>query len=70
MKYHLNSNVFIQENAFENIVCEMAAILSRPQCVNTNTGLHYDKRKLPLKNIRGSYLASTSLNKKECQQAH
>ena len=24
---------FIQENAFENIVCEMSAILSRPQCV-------------------------------------
>ena len=23
----------IQENALENIVCEMAAILSRPQCV-------------------------------------
>ena len=23
----------INENAFENIVCEMAAILSRPQCV-------------------------------------
>ena len=28
-----NSYIFIQENAFENIVCEMAAILSRPQCV-------------------------------------
>ena len=24
-----NSHIFIQENAFENIVCEMAAILSR-----------------------------------------
>ena len=24
----------IQEKAFDNIVCEMAAILSRPQCVN------------------------------------
>ena len=23
----------IHENAFENVVCEMAAILSRPQCV-------------------------------------
>ena len=29
-----NSHIFIQENAFENIVCEIAAILSRPQCVN------------------------------------
>ena len=28
-----NSNLFIQENAFENIVCEIASILSRPQCV-------------------------------------
>ena len=25
--------IFIQENAFENIVCKMAGILSRPQCV-------------------------------------
>ena len=29
-----NSNIFIQENAFESVVCEKAAILSRPQCVN------------------------------------
>ena len=29
-----NSSIFIQENAFENVVCEMASILSRPQCVN------------------------------------
>ena len=29
-----NSNVFIQENAFESVVCETASILSRPQCVN------------------------------------
>ena len=29
-----NSNIFIQENAFESVVCETAAILSRPQCVN------------------------------------
>ena len=28
-----NSHIFIQENTFENIVYEMAAILSRPQCV-------------------------------------
>ena len=30
-----NSHIFIQENAFENIVCEMAAILSRLECVNS-----------------------------------
>ena len=29
------SSIFIQENACENVVCENAAILSRPQCVNT-----------------------------------
>ena len=29
-----NSNIFIQENAFESVVCETAAILSLPQCVN------------------------------------
>ena len=28
-----NSNIFIQENAFESVVCKTAAILSRPQCV-------------------------------------
>ena len=24
----------MQENAFENVVCEMVSILSQPQCVN------------------------------------
>ena len=28
-----NSNIFVQENAFQNVVCEMAAMLSRPHCV-------------------------------------
>ena len=28
-----NANIFIQENAFESVVCETAVILSRPQCV-------------------------------------
>ena len=27
------ANIFIQENVFESVVCEMATILSRPQCV-------------------------------------
>ena len=26
--------MFIQENAFENVVCEVASFLSRPQLVN------------------------------------
>ena len=29
-----NSYICIQENAFETVVCEMATILSPPQCVN------------------------------------
>ena len=33
-KFNRNSN--IHENAIESVVCEMAAILSRPQCVNLN----------------------------------
>ena len=32
--FNRNSNIFIHENAFESVVCEMAFILSRPQCVN------------------------------------
>ena len=31
--FNHNSNIFIQENAFENVVCEMAAFLSLPQLV-------------------------------------
>ena len=31
--FNRNSNIFIHEIAFENRVCEMASILSRPQCV-------------------------------------
>ena len=27
--------IFIQENTSENVICEMAAILSQPQCVKT-----------------------------------
>ena len=32
-----NSNIFVQENAPENVVSEMASILSRPQCVKKKT---------------------------------
>ena len=31
---HLNLNIVIQENTFGNVVCKMAAILSRPQWVD------------------------------------
>ena len=32
-----NSNIFSQENAFENVLWKMAAIMPRPQCVKTAT---------------------------------
>ena len=31
--FNQNSYIYIQENAFENVVCEMLTILSQPQCV-------------------------------------
>ena len=32
--FNRNSNIFIHENALQNVVCEMASNLSRPQCDN------------------------------------
>ena len=32
--FNLNSNLFIKENAFENVILEMAGIFAQPQCVN------------------------------------
>ena len=34
--WNWNSNVFIHENVFENVVWKVAAIWSRPQCVELN----------------------------------
>ena len=34
MKFQSEFKHFIQEKALQNVVCEMASILSRPQCVN------------------------------------
>ena len=39
--YVWNSNIFIQENALENVVGELASILSRPQCVNRMSNRRY-----------------------------
>ena len=33
-KFNRNANIFIHENAIGSVVCEMATISSRPQCVN------------------------------------
>ena len=38
-KLDRTSYIFVKENAFENVVCEMATILSRPQCVTLNNTL-------------------------------
>ena len=35
--FNQNPNIFIWENAFESVICEMAAILSGPQCVKLKT---------------------------------
>ena len=37
LQWNLNQNlyIFIQENAFENVSCEMASILSLPHYVNS-----------------------------------
>ena len=32
--FNRNKNNFIEENSLENVICEMASILSRPECVN------------------------------------
>ena len=43
LKWNVNRNtyIFIQENAFENVVRILAAISSRPQCVNVLISTHY-----------------------------
>ena len=38
--FNQNCDIFIQANAFESVVCEMAAIFSRPQCFNMEL-LHF-----------------------------
>ena len=40
MKFNRNSNIFIQEIAFENVICNMASILSLPQWVSDFNCLH------------------------------
>ena len=39
--FNQNSYIFIQESAFENVVWKMAAIFSRPQCVNQSLNDYY-----------------------------
>ena len=44
----------IQENAFESVVCETVAILSRPQCVNQLS--HHLNRVWPLPSGQSAYI--------------
>ena len=54
-----NLRIFIQENSFENVVRELAAILSRPQCVkHVTVGVKW--KCYPLYCFRGLFEASTS----------
>ena len=39
--FNQNWNIFIEENTFENVVCEMLFISSRPQCVNAEETGHW-----------------------------
>ena len=41
-QWYLNSNSYnsIQENAIEDVICEMTAILSQPQCVKSESQQH------------------------------
>ena len=45
--FNRNSDIFFQENAIESVFWEMAAILSRPQCVQcvNKTLTHWSRRK-------------------------
>ena len=47
-----NSFIFIQENAFENVVCEMTAILSRPLCVKISLLSVYSLGQMMLTKLR------------------
>ena len=40
--FNQNYNIFIQENAFESVIWKTAAILSRPQCVDSLAGRRFE----------------------------
>ena len=46
-KLKRNSYIFIQENALKNVVCEIASILSRLQCVKlVRLGVSYEQTRI------------------------
>ena len=65
--FNRNSYIFIQENALENVVCEVALILSRPQCVKIKTtidGIPFGW--IPFRNDQGIHFWSLSLRVRTC----
>ena len=44
LKFDQNTTDFVHGNAFENAICKMVAIFTRPQCVNIKSG-HRSHRK-------------------------
>ena len=63
------SNVFTQKNAFENAVCKIMAIVSRPQSVHTivpKNVLHNDKHRPTNVTVVGA--DSLALNEHQCNE--
>ena len=60
-----NSYIFIQENAFENVVWEISTILSRPQCVNR---WHFQMQN-PLEWIEHLFTSIITQNTWECMSS-
>ena len=48
---------FIHENAFESVVCEMASILSRPQCVKHKLSKQLFKQKIKQEYMKKFFLS-------------
>ena len=50
--FNRTCNIFIQENAYESVVCEMAAMLSRPQSVKgtqfTDAQMYFTRTRAPI----------------------
>ena len=57
-KFNQNTAIFIEENAFENVVCEMMSISSRPQCVKMQQSSPYQENSMFLHNqkFRDSFI--------------
>ena len=52
--FNQNTTIFIKENAFENVVCKVSTIFTRPQCLKTIDGIpnqHITKHELSAQSI-------------------